>query len=198
MATYYKGAGIGTHWHTNDPRKIGFTPRSPESSPDTETIIEHVSTSTLNSPFVSLSRSYAVAWHYAINSGADEPTHDNPGYVYVIEIMNPLHSNLKLIDPVREVGFSLHDPNYIISDESHYAYQHNGLPNFPFSVVDPINQSEFQIGRQPQPPGPGAPCPPNLTVQLEALVNALRDAEILVHGHIPSDFVKDRHNVVFM
>ena len=66
MATFYKGAGIGTHWHTRDSRRVGLTARSPGTSTGTEVFIDHIATSTANSPYISLTRSYAVAWHYAV------------------------------------------------------------------------------------------------------------------------------------
>ena len=67
MATFYKGAGIGTHWHTHDARRVGFTARSPSTQPGPETLIEHIAIGTANSPYISLTRSYAVAWDYAMS-----------------------------------------------------------------------------------------------------------------------------------
>ena len=47
-----------------------------------------------------------------------------------------------------------------------------------------------------QPPvSEGTPRPPNLTIELETLVRALRDAEILAHGNIPATCVKNRLEV---
>ncbi len=195
MATFYKGSGVGTHWHVNDSRQVGFTARSPQTTPTTDALIDHIATSTANSPYISLTCSYAVAWDYAMRGEIDIPTQDNPAYVYEIEIENPLPTDLKLLDPIKEVALSLQDPTDIEKEFS--FYQHNGLPNFLFGVVDPQNMSDFQVGRRPQPPGPGERCVPNLTPQLGALVNALRDAEILVHGHIPASCVKNRFDVEF-
>ncbi len=197
MATFYKGAGIGTHWHINDSREVGFEARSPTAMPTIEAVITHVAKSTANSPYVSLTRSYAVAWNYAVRGGTNIPTLDKPGYVYEIEIDVPLPSGLKLLDPIKEVALNLPDPVDISSEGEYPFYQHNGLPTFLLGVVIPEDMSHFRIGRQPQPPGPGLPCPPNLTPQLEALVNALRDAEILFHGDIPAYCVRERFEVVF-
>ncbi len=109
MATFYKGAGVGTHWHTKDSRREGFTARSPKVTPTIETIIDHISTSTANSPYISLTRSYAVAWHYAMWGGTTGiiPTRNNPCYVYEIEIDYSLPTELKLFDPIKEVALSL-------------------------------------------------------------------------------------------
>jgi hypothetical protein len=199
MATFYKGAGVGTHWHVNDSRQIGFTARSPQTTPTTDTLIEHIATSTANSPYISLTRSYAVAWHYAMWGGTTGiiPTRNNSSYVYEVEIDSSLSTDLKLFDPIKEVAISLQDPADVDVQKEFSFYQHNGLPNFILGVVDPQNMLDFQVGRRPQPPGPGEPCLPNLTPQLGALVNTLRDAEILVHGHIPQSCVKNRFDVEF-
>lgn len=197
MATFYKGAGVGTHWHANDSRQIGFTARSPETNPSTEALIHHIASGTHNSPYISLTRSYAVAWNYAMRGGTADiiPTKNNPGYVYALEICKPLSSGLKLFDPIREVALSLQDLSHAEIQESSSFYQHNGLPDFLLGVVDPERMLDYQVGRLPKPPGPGEKCPPNLTPQLKSLVNTLRDAEILVYGHIPPSCVKKRFDV---
>ncbi len=196
MATFYKGAGIGTHWHIHDSREVGFTARAPEASPTIEALIAHIATGTVNSPYISLTRSYAVAWDYAIKGGTDMPEIDKPAYVYEIEIDNPLPSGLKPLDPVQEVALSLQAPIDADFQEESLFYQHNGLPTFLLGVVDPITMLHLQVGRQPQPPGPGEPCAPNLTPLLKTLVNTLRDAEILFYGTVPSDCVKSRYDVM--
>ena len=96
MATFYKGAGVGTHWHSNDSRRIGLTARSPEATPTTEALIDHIATGTVNSPFISLTRSYAVAWQYAMEGVVDIPKRENPAYVYEIEIDNSQSADLYL------------------------------------------------------------------------------------------------------
>ena len=103
MATFYKGAEIGTHWHTHDSRRVGFTARSPAPNPDTKGLIEHIATGTANSPYVSLTRSYTVAWHYAVFSSKQEPGPDKPAYVDEIEIDDSLPHGLNLLDPAKEV-----------------------------------------------------------------------------------------------
>ena len=197
MATFYKGAGVGTHWHINDSREVGFEAISPTTRPTIEALITHVAKSTENSPYISLTRSYAVAWHYAVRGGTDIRTLDKRGYVYEVEIDIPLPSGLELLDPVKEVARSLPAPIDVDSEGGYSFYQHNGLPNFLLGVVSPEDMSHFQVGRQPRPPGPGVPCPPNSTPQLKALVHALRDAEILFHGHIPPSCVKSRFEAKF-
>ena len=69
MTTFYKGSAIGTHWHANDARQLGFTARAPEANPSTEALIHHIASGTHYSPYISLTRSYAVAWDYAMRGG---------------------------------------------------------------------------------------------------------------------------------
>lgn len=196
MATFYKGAGIGTHWHINDSREVGFTAISPTAQPTVKALTTHVAEGTKNSPYISLTRSYAVAWDYAMN-GTEIPTSTNPGYVYEIEIDIPLPSGFELLDPVKEVAMSLPNPIDVGSEGGYPFYQHNGLPTFLLGVVSPGDMLHFQVGRRPQPPSPGVLCPPNSTLELKALVHALRDAEILFHRHIPPSCVKNRFEVQF-
>ena len=197
MAIFYKGAGVGTHWYINDSREVSFTAISPTTQPTVKALTTHVAEGTTNSPYISLTRSYAVAWDYAVRGGTDIRTLDKRGYVYKIEIEIPLPSGLEIFDPVKEVAKGLPNPIDLDSEGEYPFYQHNGLPNFLLGVIDPWSMSHFRIGRQPQPPGPGVPCPPNLTPQLEALAKALRDAEVLLYGHIPPSCVKNRFEVRF-
>lgn len=139
MATFYKGAGIGTHWHIQDSRRIGFTARAPQNTPTTKALLAHIATGTFNSPYISLTCSYAVAWDYAMNGGTDRPTGNNPAYVYEIEIDNPLSMRIELLDPIKEVARSLPDPTDVDFQEEFPYYQHNGLPGFLLSIVDPQN-----------------------------------------------------------
>ena len=62
MAIFYRGAGINTYWYLNDPMEQGFVARAPRMTPTTTRQMLHIARSTVNSPFVSVTRSYAVAW----------------------------------------------------------------------------------------------------------------------------------------
>ena len=147
MATFYKGAGVGTHWHINNSREVGFEARSPTTRPTIEALIAHVAESTANSPYISLTRSYAVAWNYAMRGGTDIPTLDKPGYVYEIEIDVPLPSGLKLLDPVKEIALGLPNPVDVYSEGGYPSYQHNGLPTLLLAVFNPEGMSHLRIGR---------------------------------------------------
>ena len=91
-------------------------------------------------------------------------------------------SGLKLLDPVKEVAQTLPSPPTIGP-----TYQHDGAPEFLLGVVDPRNMSHFLVQHSPQPPSSeGTPRSPNLSLELETFVRALRDAEILAYGAIPA------------
>ena len=90
MAIFYRGAGINTYWYLNDPMEQGFVARSPGMTPTTTRQMLHIARSTVNSPFISITRSYAVAWHYAMVSSERVPTPEDPAYVHEIEIQEPL------------------------------------------------------------------------------------------------------------
>ena len=162
MAIFYRGAGINTYWYLNDPMKQGFVARAPGMTPTTTRQMLHIARSTVNSPFISLTRSYAVAWHYAMVSSERVPTPEDPAYVHEIEIQEPLMTGLQLLDPVKEVAQILPSP-----PSSGPPYQHDGLPDFLLGVVDPGRMGDFLIQYAMQPPASeGTPRSPNLTIEL--------------------------------
>ena len=164
MATFYKGAGVGTHWHANDSRQVGFAARSPEVTPSTETLIDHISTSTVHSPYISVTRSYAVAWHYAVFNSKREPTPEIPAYIYEIVIDDTLPHGLNLLDPVKEVVHILPQPLRGVVDLEYMA-NHLG-------------------GQTSQSSNQGSGLSYQVELQLIALTFAQRDAEMLVRGYI--------------
>lgn len=86
--------------------------------------MEHVARATVRSPYVSLTRSCGVARHYALYFGRDQPTADQPAYVYEVEINNPPPAGLELLDPVKEVAREAQSPLDLLS------YHHDGSPEF--------------------------------------------------------------------
>lgn len=185
MPILYRGAGIDTYWYINNPIEIGFIARAPEVAPTTTRLMQYISRGTSNSPFISLSLSYAVARDYAIVSSPEIPTPSKPAYVYEVEFQDPLPPGLEVLDPVKEVAQTLPMPLTIGP-----TYQHDGAPEFLLGVVDPRNMGHFFVGHSPQPPlSEGTPRSPNLSLELETFVRALRDAEILAYGAIPATCV---------
>ena len=190
MPIFYRGAGIDTYWYLNNPAESGFTARTPGATLTTTRVMHHISRGTANTPFISVTRSYAVARDYAVSNSTEIPTLRNPAYVYEIEIPEPPPDEMQIRDPVKEVAERLLPP------AMGPPYQHDGSQEFLLGVVDPRNMGHFLIQQVIQPPSNGGtPRPPNLTLELETLVRALRDAEILVCGHIPATYVQNRFDV---
>ena len=192
MASFYRGAGIGTFWHKNDARTCGFTAQSPGNARSLATLINHIKDGTTNSPYVSLTRSYSVAWTYAVYCGCEVPGDANPAYVYEVEITRPPPKGLTIIDPACEilVKSGAGDPL------TGLPYQHNGFPDFLAGVIDPRSMRDHLLKTIGQPPpGGGTPRAALLTNELETIVRALRDAELLAIGTLPSSCVINRYPV---
>lgn len=187
MPICYRGAGPGTYWDINDATVKGLTARAPHVNPSIDRLMDHIVNATVNSPYISLTRSYGVAEVYAKVGTLGVVTKTNPGYVYEIVLNDPLPGGLDLLDPVTEVASVLPSPLTLLS------YQRNGPPNVLLGVVDPQTNKQLLYTPVPQPPGSGVGSPPNITIQLKALVRALRDAEILAVGNIPKSCVQVRY-----
>lgn len=107
-----------------------------------------------------------------------------PGYVYELEIDTP--DVCTLVDPIKEVVNNLPEPY------DDFSYQHDGEQDFLKGVVE----GQISSCQVIFPPGANpTPRQPNLTEQLETLVRALRDAEILVLGNVPASSVRNRYEV---
>ena len=183
----YKGVGVGTFLHSvPDLRAHGINAHMPTAHRDTTTIMEHIARGTTRSPCISLTRSYGVAVDYAIDFSRTTPTAATPAFVY--EITLPDSHGMIVIDPVVHVAADLTDPLVMPS------YHHDGDMEFLLGVVDPHKMGAHlnTLIRTPKGSTP-TPRPANLSLQLETLVRALRDAEILIIGAIPAAYVTDRH-----
>ena len=188
---FTEAQALGTYWHIHDARQTGFVARAPQMQPTADRLMLHIARGTVNSPFISLTRSYGIALNYASFFGTEIPTPQHPAYVYEIEINEPIPSGIKFLDPIKEVAPILPTPLGI-----NPPYQHDGGPAFLLGVVDPINMREYLTQHAPQPPdSDGTPRSPNLTIALETLVRTLRDAEILTEGTIPADCVNHKFEV---
>ena len=190
MAIFYRGAAIGTYWHANDARLSGFTPQQPSQQPSLDRLMNHIVYGTVTSPYVSLTRSYGIALNYAIELSRTPPSATDPAFVYEIEIADPLPPGLSVLDPLREVVESFPQP------ESDYTYHHNGDNRYLLGVINPTSMRRYlrQMVKQP-PPGGGTPSSPLLTLQLQTIVRALRDAEVLAFGTIPRSALRARYGV---
>jgi hypothetical protein len=186
MAAFYKGVGIGTYLHTHDPRISGIPPQAPHIGYGLTVAMHHIVYGTTYSPLVSLTRSYGVAEMYARDASLSLT---GTAYVFEIHYPDPLPGGITLYDPVKEVASSLPQPSTDLS------YFHDGGQDFLLGVAAPHLMPGYLTALVRQPGGGGTPHSPNLTIQLETLVRALRDAEVLVHGTITTDRIITRHSV---
>lgn len=190
MPIFYRGAGVGSYWHNNDARIGGFGAHKPGIGASSARLMEHVARGTTSSPYISLTRSYGVALDYALYFGPLRmATSGSPAYVYEIELNDPLPRGLVILDPIKEIATAVPSPLSPIS------YQHDGVPAFLLGVVSPSMMGHYLATNCPQPSGGGTPRPANLSIELEALVRTLRDAEILAVGTIPASQVVNRLSV---
>jgi hypothetical protein len=183
MPFFYRGAGPGSFWHVRDARLSGFSPHSPGATASISRLMNHIARASIVSPYVSLSRSFGIARAYGLVGPAGMASGAVPGYVYEIEAER---GDCVLIDPVKLIVEDLPDPDDSLS------YQHDGEQDFLKGVV------EGRVGGYAVvfPPGSaGTPRQPRLTEHLEALVRALRDAEIMALGNIPASLVRNRYEV---
>jgi hypothetical protein len=136
---------------------------------------------------VSLTSSYGIALDYALYAGRNPASPARPAYVYEIEFSSD-RLPVTLIDPVSEIA--ARDALGAVK------YHHDGRQSFLLGVVSPSRMARHLTAPVVQPP-PNliTPRPPNLSPELETLVRALRDAEILVHGAIPRTCITHRHDV---
>ena len=201
MAIYFRGAGPGTYWAVNDAVASGFQPTSLTVGDSPHRLMQHIEGGRVGphayvaSPYISLTNSQNVAWVYAI-SGKGFATKSNPGYIYEVEIDDPpapLPAGIqRLIDPIKDVAGMVPSPPAPI------AYQHNDFPGIILAVAaprfGPILARLGMLGPLHRMAGK-VNFSTLTTLHFRALVRALRDAEVLVHGYIPKSCVKARHAV---
>ena len=148
----------------------------------------HIARGSVKSPYISFSRSFAVARAYGIVGSSGIATAMKPGYVYEIEITGD--RSVVALDPVVEVAKSLPEPG------GNRTYQHDGTQAFLLGIVDP--QHIWSLGNEQHvlpPASSGTPRTPHLSLELETLVRALRDAEILIYENVPASLVRNRYEV---
>ncbi len=186
MARFYKGIGVGTFLHAKDLRVTGIAPRNPGAIHSNVDLMFHVARGTTVSPYVSLTRSFGVARDYAIDASRTRPSATQPAYVYSVDIA-PSHG-VTILDPTWEVA--KHNGNPFASP----SYQHDGAQSFLLGVVDPVMMGAYLSAPCPQPriAAGGTVRAPNLSLELETMVRALRDSELVVVGNIPRSCVSNR------
>lgn len=196
MPRLYKGVGVGTFLHGlhkgADLQKTGIASQSPNLSYGHAAMIDHIAGNT-DSPFISVTRSYGIAYNYAIDFSRAVPTATDPAFIVAIDVDYPTarRHGLAFMDPVAEIAKIVNDPLAVGS------YQHDGEMNFILGVANPSKMSAFRTKPTVHPPGNTTPpAPARLSPELQAIVRALRDAEIVVHGGtIPPSCIARVYNV---
>lgn len=176
----YKGAGPGTHWHQTDARLQGF--RAPRAATGTlNFLLSHITAYSQASPYTSFSTSFAIARSYALAGPKGAATKANPGHVYVVDLQQlPPGAHVKVVDPLAEVIGALNGS---------LAHDHNG---------DVGLMAQLAMGLPLLATTPGRfnkAAPLRVTHQLQVLINAMRDAELLVEGMLAPAAVIDRDDV---
>ena len=176
----YKGAGPGTHWHTNNARLTGFS--SPQQVAGTPNyVLSHITAYSQRSPFTSFTTSYAIARRYAASGPLGQATSGNPGFVYTVDLGQLLAAaSVKLVDPIEALAVGLN---------GNWVHAHNADIDLLLDLTRGHAPHATPAGRF------GRPHDLQLPPELHALVNAMRDAEVLVEGGVPFAAVTDRDPV---
>lgn len=180
---YFKGVGVGTYLHSKDLFRHGIAPKEHRARRGAD-IVEHV-VRFGGTPLVSLTRSFGVACDYAKNYSLYPPTATNPGVVYEVVIPDP--APVPIIDPVQALASTSQGLASLAT------YHHDGDQRVIEYLLDPIKKAMGPYPISPQrPPAVGA-VPATIPLELNAMVYALRDAEILVEGKIDKSWIKAIH-----
>lgn len=190
MPLFYKGVPANSYHSSVDFRLSGLAPRAPGGARTTNDILSHICDGTITSAYISLTRSYAVAEEYAF-TGRAPPTPADPGYVYEILIDDPAPPGVDVIDPMRAIALS--QQNALMQN----SYHHDGGQNVLLGLVAPVSMGYIRLSPVKDPPMSGrTPRAPYISRELEAMVRALRDSEVLVAGNLPRACFVNRHTIV--
>lgn len=179
--TLYKGAGPGSHWHVNQPSSrsgfsIGLAPGGPNA------ILRHITRYSAPSPYLSFTTSFAIARHYALSGPAGVASATAPGFVYEVDL-SALSVAPKLVDPVAEIA---------ALGNGFFSHKHDGSPNLILEVAT----GKLALGQISQAHQTGGLfLTPSVSQELNALIFAIRDAEVLVAGNVLAGAVVNVHPV---
>jgi len=183
LPLFYKGAGIGTHWHLNDARTGGFKAVPTVGVHSVNAVRNHIANYSYPSPYLSVSTSFAVAREYALHGGGVPPTPANPGHVYEVNLANlptlTVYSPLEILTGGclgRGVVPHQHTGDWDLLLCLAGSTAHGGVLGI--SVYHPTSH-----------------VPPTYAPDVKPLATALRDAEMLVFDEIPAICVTNRFDV---
>jgi hypothetical protein len=149
----FKGVAAGTHWAKVSPYVNGFT-ASKAGTPTALDAVRHITQASYPSTWISFSHSYAVACIYAGSGGT----------VYEV-------------DATKDPSVILTDPIKIIANSTSFLNNHNGGQDLVLAIAAPTLHGAVLTVAPPQLLQP--PKPPQYTTEAQAIVFALRDAEVL-------------------
>jgi len=151
-------------------------------------VMQHISGGTTYSPCVSLTKSFGVARDYAMNAGFNAPSPTVPAYVYEIHIPEK-SPGVKIIDPVDYIASRNANPLALPR-----TYHHDGDQQFLGFVAYSLSAGGAHPAA-PVPPGLVGGRPVHLSDQTQTIVFAMRDAEVLVHGSVPHNWIVQRYDI---
>jgi hypothetical protein len=177
----FKGASAGSHWYVHDPRTNNGFVSSPGTK-DVAAIVNHITNYSHPSPYLSFTASPAIARGYALPIGG------SVGRIYEIyEIETAKLSPVELYDPLFEITTAY--GKLAKFKGPLWTTHHEGDAGLLSAVAE---------GRTPRAPVPHrrhAQRPPQVGAHLQAVVFALRDAEVLLAGNLPSTCIVDAWDV---
>jgi hypothetical protein len=203
MSVFYRGVGVNSWWHdpARDPRAHGFAcnSRGRNRSPNPAAMVDHILSAPNNSPFISLTSSFEVALEYAL-FGPVSPTPVNRAYVFQIELDDPLPAGTHLYDPLVEIAHSVSSATLLHG----VPYQHDGASTVIQGVASPNSPlTQPYLTQKVKVPDPNSLTgysdgitSARVSRHFQAIIRALRDAEILAFPFIPSACITLRHEVL--
>lgn len=158
---------------------MGFT-APVGGAPGLNFVLSHINTSPHRSPCLSFTTSYAIAHQYALFGPGGPATQASPGHVYVVDLSQlPAAAVMHFIDPIAEIA----------TNNGGLAHCHNGGAGLVDEVAKSVTSYSLAIQRH------GKRGPPMITPAFQAMVRAMRDAEILIYGSVQLNAVVDRDDI---
>lgn len=191
--TLYKGAGPGTHWHNTDPASCGGF-KAPGGSlganaASHSTVVTHIAvrnslgqwTLSAQSPLLSFSMSFAIAREYALSGPGGLASKTQPGVVYEIDLSAVQGWTPSVVNPVAHLCS--------FNGTGAHAHQHDGCSTLIYQIAK--GMSSYTAA----PRSGGSSLAPIVSQDLIALVNAIRDAEVLIADQVPAAAIVRRYMV---
>lgn len=192
MPLFYRGdPEPSRYFNTNAKTSGGFAAHLTGGKHSPLQLVEHILGKTPTSPYISLSLSYSVAYHYAVSFSPIKPKR---GYVYTVEIdLSTLKgARVRLYDPVIEIAKHVAGEPAL---KGYRPYQHDGAQNVLLGLADSATYGHYLLTFNLEPRSAAPYRLPQYSKCFQAFVHAMRDAEILALDLIPEEFIVGRELV---